>query len=567
MKFYFFYVMILLSSIFYIACENNLINNQLYIITPSDTWIYYDDTLITFTTNVNSNEITWFSTKDGYLGNGATINKYLSPGEHEITAKLGDFYNSVTVVINKRVLKQGETLHYLLNKYNKTIHFEEGLYSPCFVTLESASNISLWERNTSIELKKDFCLLKNMYLKPLDKNNSRSISDIEINEDRKFFYIINTKAQNAKPHYVESKVIRNTNEYKIWYPIDESNYVGYELDEEYLNVCFSIIDDIVLPRIKMIWGEIPDIDGDKKISFFLAPSINEEETAIGFFNSNDFFIRDENNIYSNEMDIIYLAIPQENSFSYSAECIASTVAHELTHLITFYIKSYTNLLINENENIQEEIFLDEAISHLTESLCGFSITGGNISNLSLYLDNTDVYSFCKNDIYGQSDSNGQRGAAVMFLSWLFWRKGGITWDNNNKKIIIDNGGIQFLHKLVKQKEIGWEGIGNAYGKNTDFLYMEMIDNINAFRNEEFIPVNDPLTGEPVQLYINMGNYKLEKYNKEWKIGIPKKINFFEVPTMPPYSFILFNQIQNNGNVLYINNSNENGRKYLFLCKR
>ena len=267
------------------------------------------------------------------------------------------------------------------------------------------------------------------------------------------------------------------------------------------------------------------------------------------------------------MDIIYLAVPQRNSFAYSAECIAATVAHELTHLITFYNKSYSKYLLEGKEIIQEEVFLDEAISHLTESLCGFSVTGGNISNLSLYLDNTDVYSFCSNDIYGQSDSNGQRGAATLFLSWIFWKAGGVSWDNQDPIKINDNGGILFLRKLIEQEEIGWQNLGKAYGKSTDSLFLEMIEEINAFRSQSFNPVIDPFTGEPVQLFINIGSYSIEELNKTWEIKGPVIKKYKDINRIPSYSYILLEEYKSNESYIAINNTNKNNRLFLAFYKQ
>ena len=561
-------ISLIVFSFFITACINTIPQPKIFITTPSNNWVYYDDSLITFSTNVNSNEIVWSSNKDGFIGKGATISSYLSYGEHEIKAELGDFYDTVFVYIRERKVMSGQTILFLLNKLNKLIHIEKGMYNPCLISLEQSIDMTTWDKNNCVELKKDFLIPRVLRPKKINLEYNRAISGKQSNvNDTKFFYVINTKSQSLQSHFIECKIIRDTDRYTVWYPVDERDYSFELLDFDYLNKWLVIIEDIILPRFHMIWGDIPDIDGDKKISFLISPTINEEETAIGFFNSNDFFKNDDTNMYSNEMDIIYLAVPQRNSFAYSAECIAATVAHELTHLITFYNKSYSKYLLEGKEIIQEEVFLDEAISHLTESLCGFSVTGGNISNLSLYLDNTDVYSFCSNDIYGQSDSNGQRGAATLFLSWIFWKTGGISWDNQDPIKINDNGGIIFLRKLIEQEEIGWQNLGKAYGKSTDSLFLEMIEEINAFRSQSFNPVIDPFTGEPVQLFINIGSYSIEELNRTWEIKGPVIKKYKDINRIPSYSYILLEEYKSNGSYITVNNTNKNNRLFVAFYKQ
>lgn len=67
--------------------------------------------------------------------------------------------------------------------------------------------------------------------------------------------------------------------------------------------------------------------------------------------------------------------------------ISATLAHEYTHAINFSNKTWTHLLNSNSKSDVMETFLDEGLSHLTESLCGFGISGGNVIFINYYLKN------------------------------------------------------------------------------------------------------------------------------------------------------------------------------------
>jgi hypothetical protein len=262
---------------------------------------------------------------------------------------------------------------------------------------------------------------------------------------------------------------------------------------------------------------------------------------VGFFNPADFFKRNTDssssayNPASNEMDIIYVAVPDSNSdSSYSPASIIATIAHELTHAITFSEKTWKRLASGNADAPREELFLDEGWSHLTENLCGYGVSGGNIKFLRRYFDDTAAYSFCEANRYGQDDSAGMRGAMTLFLSWLFWRQGGMTWDSADPTRLVDGGGIAFLRRMLASSTTGWESIGQAYGEATDTLFQAMLAEINHARMHgsvyHFKP--DPINGEPLDCFPNMGSGA--SY-----VGFPKLYPLSEVSSLVPWSYMPF----------------------------
>ena len=63
--------LILLFLIFnMISCQKEINQDDVIrIVSPVSGWTYYEDNKIHFTTNVDTDNINWYSTKDGFLGN------------------------------------------------------------------------------------------------------------------------------------------------------------------------------------------------------------------------------------------------------------------------------------------------------------------------------------------------------------------------------------------------------------------------------------------------------------------------------------------------------------------
>jgi hypothetical protein len=220
----------------------------------------------------------------------------------------------------------------------------------------------------------------------------------------------------------------------------------------------------------------------------------------------------------------------------------------------------------DSQAAREELFLDEGWSHLTENLCGFGVSGGNIRFLNMYLNDTALYSFCGTNRNGQEDSAGMRGAITLFLSWLFWKAGGMEWDSVNPVALIDTGGITFLRRMVTSAETGWESMGSAFGKPTHTLFNEMLNEINNYRMSERVYQYhiDPLTNEAVDFFVNMGIVNGSQNMTEVYVGFPKTYDEFSTKALAPWSFLFMepifvqsetfdeiNAIQHSGDIFYV----------------
>lgn len=538
--------LLLVILVFYVSCsdiQKKIIDYK--ILTPKSDWMYYSDSKITFSTNLNSEKIMWYSDKDGYLGNGNSFVIKLTPGFHKIKAIFQDSEKSVEIYVGNRQFSYGDTVRYLVNSLQQSLSIPEGTYNPAVIALDGSLNQASINTNTDgFKLKKDIHIDMELTKKKVIWHDARAAftRGYSLNDEKKF-YVINTKQQTLEPHEITAKVIRTSESYNVWYPVNPEIYSDIIMDDDSLDLCLKEIESRIIPRLKKLWGKIPDIDNDGKFSFLFTPTINEEETAIGFFNPEDFYKRDDASPYSNEMDILYIAVPESKKFSYSVECISATIAHELTHAINYNTKTYSRFLKDASNPPVEETFLDEAQSHLSESLCGYGISGGNISILHHYLNNLEMYSVCKNDYMGNDDTNGRRAAATMFLSWLFWKKGGISWNPENPVEIINKGGIDFIQNLVSSNGTGWENIGDVFGIKTDLLYVQMVEELNAVRASVLPIILDPYSGEPVQLYPDYQVYHLNGTDKSWELTIPEKKTGSLVHLIP-YSFVIYEQCKN-----------------------
>lgn len=545
------------------------------IMSPRENWIYYSDMPLVFATNIRSGTITWSSSKDGYLGSGNGLGKLLTAGTHTISANAKTGSKTIIVDIWEWEITEYTYRTYLVTAQQRTIPFPSGTYSPVCYTLDgSAQNVQLLLQpieseqtssakfispysstnsynspaNTDIPLR-DFRVnttenptwFKNVAKKSVSRNATKRYT---VGQEKEFF-VINTANQLEIPHTVTANLLDSGSKWTLWQDVTQP-----PISASALNTCIENIEKLIIPRMQAIWGTWADIDGDGKIALLLCPTINDEKRAIGFFNPIDLFNRDtddssENyNPYSNEMDLLYIAVPDgSQTGNYSASSISATIAHELTHAITFNRKTFSHIAQGDTDRRQEELFLDEGWGHLSENLCGFGVSGGNISFFDLFLKNTNAYSFCGENALGQGDTPGRRGAMTLFLSWLFWKSGGMDWDTRRGYLPIDQGGIHFLQRMLDSNLYGWESIGEAYGKPTDELFAEMVYELNMQQSkiEPFIFAVDPYTGEPVEFFTHMG--LLTSSDKSWHIGSPARLSSGSSVTVLPWSIQFFNTFE------------------------
>lgn len=520
-----------------ISCKLNIENKSFEITTPKENWKFYTDTPILLSTNIKGKDINWYSSIEGFIGCGNGISVFLSEGKHVITAKNSLTEKEIEIFVESSESRKELIYTYLINQIKQKIYIHPGSYQSLTYALSGrASNFRIskpvLERHISDEkknkkitnniIKRDFSInhsIRNPLLIDKEENN-RSI--VEAIQNQKDFFVINTKNQLEMPHVLKSEIYISTESYDLWKPIDLT------LNENEIIQLLKNLEQLILPCIKEVFGNWADVNFDGKIAILMCPSLNMEKVAIGYFNPADLFKRNMDvmsesyNPYSNEMDIVYIGIPNNLSTdSYNINSVSATLAHEITHAIIFNQKTYKHILLGNNNRPQEELFLDEGLCHLSENLCGFGISGGNIAFLSSFLEDTALTSFCRENFYFQEDSIGQRGAMLLFLSWLY--------RNHQEK-------NSFIRKILSSDKFGWDCIGEAYGERTDKLFQMFLEDIaiSYQQNKKFISEVNTKTGEPMYFFCNMGNYVFNE--RVYEIKFPKVYDATENLDILPYSF-------------------------------
>jgi hypothetical protein len=156
-----------------------------------------------------------------------------------------------------------------------------------------------------------------------------------------------------------------------------------------------------------------------------------------------------------------------------------------------------------------------------------------------------------------------RGAITLFLSWLFWEAGGMSWCNTNPVELIDLGGIAFLQRMVRLQETGWDSIGIAFGQPTNILFNELLAEINRYRISgcDYVYRTDPFTNEAVDFFVNMGIFYFSGIDSV-NIDFPVSSAAFENITLLPWSFAFYDVFHiPNDSLLTLSNTNNNGNVF------
>ncbi|MGC9031588.1 MAG: peptidoglycan-binding protein [Minisyncoccia bacterium] len=164
---------------------------------------------------------------------------------------------------------------------------------------------------------------------------------------------------------------------KDWFyslPDNQKNEVLNNLD--FLSREF---DNNIYPKLTSFYGKEwdPGIDNDSRITVLFQQM---KEEAGGYFNSGDEYLTLQNP-NSNQREIVYL-----NTKSLFSKRLPSYLAHEFTHLITFYQKE-------KLRNVEEDVWLNELRAEYAPTYLGYDQNYPN-SNLqqriSDFLSNPSV---------------------------------------------------------------------------------------------------------------------------------------------------------------------------------
>jgi hypothetical protein len=169
------------------------------------------------------------------------------------------------------------------------------------------------------------------------------------------------------------------------------------------------------------FGNESDINGDGKVAILMTEEVNnlpEDPGSIilGYFLPNDLLPAYVNPAVTNGMEIFYTMVPDPaiggvDWKARSIRSIKSTLAHEFQHMINF---NYRILIYGKGylANYQEELWMNEALSHIAEDLNGYDVD--NIARSNLFLDNPGSTKLTFLD----DDNLSNRGAVYLFLRYL-----------------------------------------------------------------------------------------------------------------------------------------------------
>lgn len=567
----------LLTCLLLISCEPNEKKTHEGILDtitfPTNGATFLSDEKINFICQSENQNITWHSSIIGEIGQGKKIAIFLTPGVHEISIGAKE---KITITIIERTFSTGQTFHFKLNSSSNQINIPDGFYIPYLI-----STSPLLKRNQTVNSKfrQNFNnntnheeIKKKLYKHPesnvsysdkyiLKKRNAvphRKIGDI------KEFRIIDIKQNSSEITIdINAQLIYENEIFLLWKDTQDDI-------PKNINLLISNLEKSV-PQVFSLFGESSDVDNDSKFSILLTSLINKSEIAIGFFNSSDLYPHnndrksDNFNPSSNEMEVIYAAIPDESSFAYSIPSISATIIHELQHLIHYNEKTFKYHKMGIKNPLEEDLFLAESLAHLAEALCGFGVSGGNILFVERYLRETNSYSLIYQDIFGNYDSIGKRGAGVLFLSYLFWRAGGIEFNDGE---IINKGGITFLRSILNSQNKGWASLTDATGINADILFNEWASYINnSDQLQDFANIYHPNTKELVNIPLQYGPIKISEESFIYLKGAARNnilsynLNDF------PYSLTFFEKlyISEKERIMLNYKSGYSNLSLIFLC--
>ena len=519
----------ILTLIFCLSCNNTAAGVvDVEILFPPDAFTMEEGTALTLLADCNSGEPCWYLS-DELIGSGysLTITPFCgefklrceSPANTEVEQTLqvlepgfiagADRFLLGTQIENPILLAAGSYIPFAINyngQYSQTVSMSISETSRSCNTVHKETEDTLF-RDTHIVMDLNAGSLQCYHpvvSRSTEVRNSYSIGDMRTFRFPDPFDICNVTD-------VEARLMYLIDGFQIWVDnndIENTGVADTALLLDGLHVC---------SRTKLFWGDPADIDADGSVIIFLTSRINQTQAILGFFNPLDSFIwnDDENsedyNPSSNETDIVYAAIPENNESSYNVSAVTATIAHELHHLIHFQRKTLIRMWSGHSDAPVEELFLDEGLSHLQESLCGLGESGGNLMFVRRWLLDTPSVSFSGSDLDGSTDSAGKRGAMAALLWFLFEKQGGAEWSDD---IPVDRGGISFLNNLVDNYETGWDSLERSTGMSREMILREYAGWINRMRFDNAANqgiVYDASTGEIISILPYLDHFDFQQH--------------------------------------------------------
>ncbi|MFQ5551746.1 MAG: hypothetical protein ACE5FJ_10975, partial [Gemmatimonadales bacterium] len=257
--------------------------------------------------------------------------------------------------------------------------------------------------------------------------------------DKRNFRVCNKIGCNDVADFTEVKgVARFVGDRMIIYE-DQNSPAGFT-DQDFASFGSQVENDLYVVATNA-FGSESDVDGNGRVVILLTPVVNGLTPAsecastifTGFFFGVDIDPAFENDDRSNQAEVFYALTPDPSgtagcniSTSAVRQLVPVTFVHELQHMISY----------NQHRLVRggskELLWLDEALSHLSEELAGrFYLTQGdndrfsqfavaNLVNSYLYLESPASFFALPSEGTGALE---ERGASWLFLRWVLDRVG------------------------------------------------------------------------------------------------------------------------------------------------
>jgi hypothetical protein len=177
------------------------------ITSPKSSWLYYNNAKVLLALDINTRDIVWNSSADGFLGSGNHILVFLSPGRHTLTAEVLGVKKTTDVYIAQRDSGFGEEVKTLINYSPLEVLLARGKQYPYLVSLDGvitgfhaeSPNMQRLTKNTRCLYQEQDSPLRDIRLSVPANNGTNLITDRKIKsrlmykkapvigETRKFF--------------------------------------------------------------------------------------------------------------------------------------------------------------------------------------------------------------------------------------------------------------------------------------------------------------------------------------------------------------------------------------------
>lgn len=461
--------------------------------------------------------VEWWSTLTGKLGAGPSLTLILPAGQHTIELRVGQKVpDRVSVVVNPLSSQVGTHRRCSWQNSITPLNLTAGTWQPALLSWAEgpvAVQLKVPERAApstlpgmgSPHLRRD---LPRAFLRPtaqpftpLVRQLPPSLQTVAVGDQRSFF-LVNPAGDGHSGWALEAICHGVHAGWALW--VDKADQPAD------LNELWTLVSHLSLPRAQALWGQPSDVDQNGRVDVVVSGRLNQTGVAVGFFNPADLFPRvtvsssAEFNPLSNQGEVLYLGLPVAGALDWSVASLAATAAHEYQHLVRFSTHTLAEISRGNDRAPAEETFLDEGLSHLTESLVGLGRSGGNLLFAWSYLQAPWQTSLVGTDASGREDSAAKRGGMALFLWHLFQQAGGGHWSDERPAQFEDGGGLQALRNIGQGGRTGLAGLEAAFEKPVPELLADWMEAVEERMNPVAVANSsglafDKITGEPTSL--------------------------------------------------------------------